>query len=237
MNRILIGTAGSSIPRDVAEAFPAEGSGFERYAARFPVLEINSSFHRSHRVATWERWRDSVPAAFRFSVKLAKTVTHQRKLVGCDDLLDAFMAEAGVLGDKLGVVLVQLPPKLAFDATTAAEFFAALTSRCHAALACEPRHVSWFTGEASALLVEHRVSRVAADPAVCEAAALPGGWQGLSYWRLHGSPRMYRSSYADRIEDYARALRSSPGEAWCIFDNTASSAAASDALALMAAVA
>lgn len=238
MRAIRIGTAGWSVPRDVADRFPAEGSALERYAARFPVAEINSSFHRPHRLSTWERWRDSVPGAFRFSVKLPKTMTHERKLVACEPLMDEFVSQAGVLGEKLAVVLVQLPPKLAFDPQTAGIFFESLAARCGATLACEPRHESWFTDEASALLQEHRVSRVAADPAVCEAASRPGGWRGLSYWRLHGSPRMYRSSYADRIAQYANALReeSAERETWCIFDNTASSAAAGDALALVKAL-
>lgn len=234
MGAIRIGTAGWSIPRQVADMFPAEGSALERYAARFPVVEINSSFHRPHRVSTWERWRDSVPAAFRFSVKLPKTMTHERKLLGCETLLDEFASRAGALGEKLAVVLVQLPPKLGFEPHIAGAFFEALASRCTAAIACEPRHPGWFTAEAEALLDAHRVSRVAADPARCDGAGAPGGWRGLSYWRLHGSPQMYRSSYADRIADYAQALKAEAAEreTWCIFDNTASSAAASDALAL-----
>src|SRR3954471_23178443 len=76
---INIGTAGWSIPRDVADRFLADGSALERYASRFPVAEINSSFHRSHRPSTWERWAESVPADFRFSVKVPKTITHQAK--------------------------------------------------------------------------------------------------------------------------------------------------------------
>lgn len=238
MREIRIGTAGWSIPRQVADRFPAEGTSLERYATRFAATEINSSFHRPHRISTWERWRDSVPESFRFSVKLPKTITHERKLVECHEQLDEFMAQAGVLGEKLAVVLVQLPPKLAFDGRTAGTFFEGLRERCPAALACEPRHASWFMEEAEALLVEHRVCRVAADPALCEVGARPGGWRGFCYWRLHGSPRMYRSSYSDRIGDYARALgeEATARETWCIFDNTASSAAASDALALIEAL-
>jgi uncharacterized protein YecE (DUF72 family) len=79
------------------------------------------------------------------------------------------------------------------------------------------------------------VARVAADPALSIVAAQPGGWRGLSYWRLHGSPLMYRSSYADRIEEHAgRLLADAAGgqPVWCMFDNTASSAAAGDAIAL-----
>jgi uncharacterized protein YecE (DUF72 family) len=238
MGAIRIGTAGWSIPRQVADAFPTEGTALERYANRFPVTEINSSFHRPHRLSTWQRWRDSVPDGFCFSVKLPKTITHERKLVACQEQIAEFMTQAGMLGDKLAIVLIQLPPKLAFDSAIASNFLEILRKRCPAALACEPRHPSWFTDEAGALLEAHGVCRVAADPAICEAAAKPGGWRGFNYWRLHGSPRMYRSGYADRIADFAETMRDEADtrETWCIFDNTASSAAAGAALALLEAV-
>jgi uncharacterized protein YecE (DUF72 family) len=176
-----------------------------------------------------------VPPDFRFSVKLPKTITHQAKLSGCHELLDAFLEQAGVLGDKLAVILAQLPPKLVFDRAVARAFFRDLRDRTSVRLVCEPRNESWFTNHADALLADLEVARVAADPALSEFAAEPGGWPGLSYWRLHGSPIMYRSSYSDRIDAYAdRVLSSAAGgtEAWCIFDNTASSAATADALAL-----
>ena len=236
-NPIKIGTAGWTIPRQNRDEFPAEGSSLERYAARLQVVEINSSFHRPHRISTWQRWRDSVPAAFRFSVKLPKTITHGARLLDCSDLLDDFVNQAGILGEKLAILLVQLPPKLEFDPGVSLPFFIQLSARCPARLACEPRNASWFTPEAGDLLDQHQVARVAADPAICPAAAVPGGWSGLHYWRLHGSPRVYRSSYADRIGSYADLLRECATEAsetWCIFDNTASSAAMSDALALAA---
>lgn len=126
---IRIGTAGWTIPRDVADRFPAAGSSLERYAAHFKAAEINSSFHRPHRLSTWERWRDSVPDDFRFSVKLPKTITHQAMLVDYGVLLSEFLEQAHVLGDKLAVLLVQLPPKLSYDASVAAAFFADLASR------------------------------------------------------------------------------------------------------------
>ena len=137
-----IGTAGWSIARDSADCFPAEGAGLERYAARFNAAEINSSFHRPHRLSTWERWRDSVPENFRFSAKLPKEITHVRKLVDCDEALERFLGEASGLGDKLAVLLVQLPPKLAFERSIVANFFAGLRSRTDVALACEPRLVA-----------------------------------------------------------------------------------------------
>jgi uncharacterized protein YecE (DUF72 family) len=235
MGTVRIGTAGWSIARESADRFPPEGAGLERYAAVFGAAEINSSFHRSHRASTWERWRDSVPDSFRFAVKVPKRITHELKLVDFDEPLSTFLGEAGALGEKLAVLLVQLPPKHEFDAAVAAHLFAEIAERSPAAIACEPRHASWFTAEANTMLREWRVARVAADPARHDGAGEPGGWRELSYWRLHGSPVMYRSSYADRIGSYARALRAEADarrETWCIFDNTASSAATGDALAL-----
>jgi uncharacterized protein YecE (DUF72 family) len=237
MTMPLIGTAGWSIPRAIADQFPTEGTGLERYATRFKAAEINSSFHRPHRASTWQRWRDSVPDEFRFSVKLPKTVTHVRKLVDCDAEVGEFLDQAHLLGDKLAVLLVQLPPKLEFNAEAFAKFIALLRPRTSSKIACEPRNISWFGSEADTVLRDLLVARVAADPAITAEGARPGGWRGLDYWRLHGSPVIYRSSYAERIDQIASDLRAEPTEfRWCIFDNTASSAGADDALRLIKAL-
>lgn len=233
----IIGTAGWSIPPKEVEHFPGEGSALERYASRFAGLEINSSFHRSHREPTWRRWAESVPEGFAFSVKMPKTISHQRKLLDCEELLEAFLEEVRPLGNKLQILLLQLPPKLAFDAWVAEPFLRRVKSQTTVQLVCEPRHASWFDDEADGLLQDLQVARVAADPAVVPEAAVPGGWRGLSYWRLHGSPVMYRSAYlGPRLEDYAGRIGREVEEGrtvWCMFDNTASSAATGDAIALM----
>lgn len=237
MAKLNVGTAGWSIPRQYADRFPSTGTSLERYCALFPAAEINSSFHRPHRRSTWERWRDSVPETFRFSAKLPKEITHQRKLLDCGEAIDTFVEQVAVMGEKLAIILVQLPPKLSFDESVAARFFEALVDSSPAQIACEPRNPSWFTPAADALLDGLRIARVAADPAICGEAAVPGGWRGVSYWRLHGSPVVYRSSYADRIAIYADRLKQaerSAQQVWCMFDNTASSAAIGDALALEA---
>ena len=231
-----IGTAGWSIPLANADMFPSEGAGLERYSARFRCAEINSSFHRSHRPATYERWAEAVPEDFRFSVKMPKAITHQQRLLGAQPLVEAFLEEIIGLGSKAELLLVQLPPSFAFERAVAERFFGHLRSACGAKLACEPRHASWFEAEADALLSSLEVARVAADPAKVEAAAVPGGWRGLTYYRLHGSPVIYRSSYEDdRLKAYAAAIeadQASGKDVWCIFDNTASSAGAGDALRL-----
>jgi len=228
-----IGTAGWSIPRAVAGEFPASGTGLERYAARFNAAEINTSFYRPHRRATWERWAASVPDGFRFAVKLPKAITHDARLKDCEPLLARFAEESGGLGDKRGATLVQLPPKLEFDAEIARTFFAQARAML-GPVVCEPRHASWFEAQADALLAEQQIARVAADPARVPLAAAPGGWPGLAYFRLHGSPRPYWSGYdAPALRDWSEKLAPTT-ENWVIFDNTASGRAAQDALAFEA---
>jgi uncharacterized protein YecE (DUF72 family) len=231
---VRIGTAGWTIPPFVADQFPTEGAGLERYAARFSAAEINSTFYRSHKPSTWARWREATPADFRFAAKIPKSITHGARLGSCDALLDAFVEEVTQgLGEKLGPLLVQLPPSLAFNAEVAGAFFATMRQRSEHAIVCEPRHASWFEPEAEALLIGHRVARAAADPARHPSAPIPGGWGGLAYWRLHGSPRMYYSSYDEAfLGELAAAVRAHGGEAWVIFDNTTSGAATANALQL-----
>jgi len=229
-----IGTAGWAIPRALSERFPAEGSGLQRYAARFDATEINSSFYRPHRAQTYERWATTTPSGFRFAVKAPRAITHEARLVDCQARLRVFVSEIASLGPSLGPTLVQLPPDLAFEGDVAARFFSGLRSAFSGLVALEPRHATWFGDDADALLRAHRVARVAADPARHPRAAIPGGWFGLAYWRLHGSPRMYYSPYeVAALDALARNLVTKDAEeTWCIFDNTASGAAAADALRL-----
>uniref|UniRef100_UPI002147B43F DUF72 domain-containing protein n=1 Tax=Tahibacter caeni TaxID=1453545 RepID=UPI002147B43F len=165
-----IGCAGWSLARAVQDRFPDGASQLARYAAVFPAVEINSSFYRPHRRSTYERWAASVPDDFRFAAKLPRTITHERRLAGCEALLDTFLDEVNGLGRRLGALLVQLPPSLAFDPRVADGFLRALRERHSGALCLEPRHATWFTGGADAVLLARRVARVAADPAVVAAA-------------------------------------------------------------------
>lgn len=226
----LIGTAGWAVPAQYKSNFADTGTQLERYAARLAAVEINSSFYRPHQHKTYARWAASVPDAFRFSVKLPRSITQEKRLRDCDAELARFCSEITGLGDKLGVVLVQLPPSLAFETRVARGFFPRLHGT--AAIACEPRHASWFTPQADALLQDLRVARVAADPPRAAGDGMPGGWTGMAYWRLHGSPKIYYSDYAEEaLQALAPKLRA---QDWCIFDNTAAFAALGNALRLAA---
>ncbi len=238
---IAVGCAGWSLPRQEQHRFAEGQSHLQRYASRFAVTEINSTFHRPHQARIYERWASAVPADFRFCAKLPKTITHEQRLANSEPLLRQFLEESSPLGAKLACVLVQLPPSLAFDSEVAAGFLEVLRRHWPAKVALEPRHASWFDPDADNLMREWKVARVLADPVRHESGRAPGGWPGFVYVRLHGSPRMYYSEYESSvIQALAKRLRIAEtecAEAWCIFDNTASGAAVTNALHLVDALA
>lgn len=229
---IRVGTAGWSIPRASAHRFDSVGTHLQRYARWFRCAEINSSFHRPHAVATYAKWRNSTPPEFRFAVKMPRTVTHELKLANARGPLVEFLAQTEGLAEKRGPILVQLPPSLAFDAGVATPFFEVLRELYTGPVVCEPRHATWFSQQAASLLEDYAISRVAADPPVVPAAAVPAGCSRVIYFRLHGSPRTYWSKYDETsIATLAKAVRTVPtaAEVWCVFDNTASGAAIENA--------
>lgn len=234
--RIRVGCAGWSIPRSTAAIFPDEGSHLERYAGRLNAVEINTSFYRPHRPATYARWAASVPEDFAFSVKMPKLITHERRLSNVSEPLKQFLNEAGTLGKRLGCILVQLPPTLEFALPIAAAFFKQLRDLYAGPLACEPRHATWFSHAAQELLSDNSVARVAADPPLHSGGDEPAALTTFHYFRLHGSPQIYYSRYSDEfIDALAHKFEVMPvgAETWCIFDNTAAGHATDNALKLL----
>lgn len=233
MSTLYIGTAGWGISSAASAHFPSDGSHLQRYGRVLDCAEINTSFYRPHQPTTYARWADSVPGDFRFSVKLPRTITHELRLKDYAEQLQRFAGEVAHLEEKLGCVLVQLPPSLRFEASVASNFFHDLRAYFQGMLAFEARHASWFGEAATALLRERQITRVRADP--------PAGQPGphvpttdVAYIRLHGSPKIYYSDYPPEFLDaLATELRTQVAAgSWCIFDNTASGAALLNALDL-----
>lgn len=234
---VRVGCAGWSVPGAAESAFPHHGSHLERYASVFPAVEINTSFYRPHRPATYARWRDSVPDGFRFAVKMPKEITHGLRLRETDAALEKFIGEVMHLQDKLGCLLVQLPPQLPYDAAVAQAFFQRLRSLTGVAIVCEPRHRTWFVPLAADMLAGFDVAYVMADPPVAPILEAAGAARTV-YIRLHGTPVMYYSAYADAYLDELAVRIGRAKEAgrqvWCVFDNTAAGAAVPNALSLLA---
>lgn len=223
-----IATAAWSIPKTVTDRFPETGSGLERYAAVFNGVEINSTFYRHHQRKTFERWASTVPEHFRFAAKIPREITHEARLRNIGPLFDVFVEEVCALEGKLGPLLCQLPPSLRFDAGEAEEAFAAMRRAFSGVLVLEPRHKSWASPPARALLQEYAIDRVLADPA--PVWPMSDFLEAPRYVRLHGAPEIYYSRYSDaEIRVFAERLAA---DSWCIFDNTASGGAIENALTM-----
>jgi uncharacterized protein YecE (DUF72 family) len=231
-----IGTAGWTVPAAERPTGSGAVSHLQHYATTLDAVEINSSFHRHHRLETYRRWADTVPAHFQFAVKIPKAISHQSGLRAYREVLDRFCMEIAGLGPKLGVVLLQLPPRLQFEPRVAGKFFRDLRARVDALIACEPRHSSWGSERANQTLVRCGVARVAADPCPWAGGDVPGGSDAFTYFRQHGSPRMYYSNYDEEaLRHLSSQLRKTHASRnWCIFDNTVTGHAYANARALRA---
>jgi uncharacterized protein YecE (DUF72 family) len=227
-----VGTASWSIPKDFNSAGGSAGSRLERYAQVFDCVEINSSFYKPHRRATYERWAHATPPRFSFSAKIPRRISHELRLVGCSDELDRFHEEVTGLGTKLGPLLLQLPPSVEFSPTLF-EFLGQLRDRFAGPVVCEPRHQSWFATDADDALKTFGIARAAVDPAIVPKAAKPLAAGDLAYIRLHGSPRVYWSPYAEpalRKWLAVAEVHRKRGDVWIVFDNTAAGSAWPDAV-------
>ncbi len=171
--RLYLGCAGWAVPKACSARFPNDGSHLQRYAQIFNGVEINSSFYRSHQPATYARWAASVPDDFRFAVKMPRTISHKARLLECCAALQSFLSEVHQLGSKLGCLLLQLPPSLAYSASVVLPFFELLRHQYQGPVACEPRHASWFVRAVDQRLKDQASAASPPIPHVCRRPPPP----------------------------------------------------------------
>lgn len=234
MQRVTVGTSGWNYDHWRGVFYPdglARSRWLGHYAGVFSSVEVNATFYRSMRPSTFEAWRSNTPGGFVWSLKANRFITHVRRLRDCREPLERFLGSVAVLGEKLGPVLFQLPPSLAFDGRTAMEFFAL---RPEGALwSIEARHASWTGDEALACLRQAGVAWCISDTAgrypFLEAVTAP-----FVYIRLHGSRRLYASCYTeDELRERASRIRGCGCDAYVYFDNDHMGYAPANALLLM----
>ncbi len=205
---------------------------FAFYAQTFDTVEINNTFYRMPTPEVAQHWREMAPPGFLFAVKANRFFTHRRKLRDVSRTLEQFFHTLRCLGEHLGPILYQLPPRWKCDTERLSAFLSELPkSHMHA---FEFRHPSWFVpkvrqllAEAGAVFVVHdfpglRVPRVSIGPAV--------------YVRFHGPELGYAGRYSrPRLRRWARWLRSQARAGkpcFVYFNNDVDAAAVNDALYL-----
>ena len=169
----------------------------EYYAEKFTTVELNVTFYRLPEASTFLGWAHRTPPGFMFAVKGSKLITHLKRLSGINELVEQFLERANELGDKLGPVLWQMPPKQNADRDLLKSFIKVLARNAGLRHAFEFRHQSWFVEPVYDLVREAGMSVVSAD----YAQGLPEPPLDFSflYIRRHGgSRRAVHGSYPDR---------------------------------------
>jgi uncharacterized protein YecE (DUF72 family) len=204
----------------------------EHYAERFAVVEVNNAFYRLPEHQTFRHWRERTPDDFTFAVKMSRYLTHIKRLKEPAEPVARFLGRAEALGDKLGPVLLQLPPNLRADLPALDETLAQFPRSVRVAV--EPRHETWFTAETRALLERHRAALCWADR---KGRPLTPLWRtaDFGYLRMHEGrarpwPRYGRTSlrsWLDRIDEELNGLG-----VYVFFNNDPGGAAVIDAAAM-----
>jgi uncharacterized protein YecE (DUF72 family) len=214
----------------------AQHRWFAFYAETFDTVELNTSFYHLPKPETFTKWRDQAPPGFRYAVKAPRFITHMKKLKDCAEPVEEFLGRARNLGETIGPILYQLPPRWACNAERLEEFIALLPPDL--AHVFEFREKSWLTPEMLALLDARGVSFCAHD--------MPGSaterWASgpIAYVRFHGGVGKYWGRYTDEAllgwADWLVAEAKGGREIWCYFNNDIDAHAIHDALTLRAMV-
>ncbi len=237
MARAWIGTSGWSYKHWHGGVFYPEdlkrGTELEFYARHFDTVEVNSSFYHVPQEKTVRRWAQRAPHGFIFSMKGSRFITHTRKLADIDDALDLVLGRVRLLGEKLGVLLFQLPPSFRCDVPRLQAVTERLPENVRSTF--EFRHESWFCDDVYGVLQRGNVALTIADapryPFVQQVTA------EFVYVRLHGHEKLYASEYSgEQLEQWAAKIRSwldDGRDVYVYFDNDAKGYAAQNAKELL----
>jgi uncharacterized protein YecE (DUF72 family) len=208
-----IGTSGFSYKEWKGHFYPSDlpaSRMLEYYAEHFNTVEINNTFYRMPRAEMLAKWRDTVPAGFRFVLKTPKRITHQKKLEDTAEEM-AYLADVSTeLGEARGPFLVQIPPYLRADLALLERFLGGIPSGIR--LALETRHASWNDPEVTRMLVSHGHTLCIAEVDGEEPLPLPAD----ASW---GYLRLRRTDYSDDdLRQWADRVRATGWEqAWIFF--------------------
>ena len=188
------------------------------YAQNFNTIEVNATFYRLPKPETFENWRQTTPHGFLWAVKANRYITHIRRLKDAGEPLERFFSAARALKEKLGPVLFQLPPSLAFDQDTFQDFCSNVRIYKHRCV-FEVRHKSWLEENVLARLEESGIAFCISDTAgrhpYSEAVTAD-----FVYIRLHGSRKLYASNYTEEeLQVWGEKIRRWNRETYVYFDN------------------
>jgi len=192
---LYLGTSGWSYADWEGTVYPAgipAGSRLAEYVKSYATVEIDSTFYGTPRLSTVRRWREVAPDGFLFAAKFPQELTHERNLVGVRSEAEDFVQAMQALEDRLGPLLLQLPPSFTVEGMGVLEDFLSDLPK-EPRYAVEVRHRSWLGSDLPALLREHGVALTLVDyprmPRLEEATA------DFAYIRWLGDRREFPSGH------------------------------------------
>ncbi len=201
-----IGTSGFSYSHWKGIFYPEDLSSskfLEFYAKNFDTVEMNSTFYHIPRDSTIRNWTKKTPENFVFSVKASKFITHIKRLKEAEESVEKFLQKAELFGNKLGVILFQLPPSLKKDTVLLSEFIGTLDK--NKKYAFEFRHKTWLSDDVYEILKKNNIAFCISDtPRYPYAEVITADF---SYVRLHGHTKLYASEYTkEQLKHYAKLV-------------------------------
>ena len=164
---------------------------FEHYAEHFDTVEINNTFYHLPKQKTFENWYERAPDGFLYTVKANRYITHIKRLKDADEALNRFLQAAGILRERLGAILYQLPPSMHKDLKQLRAFLKLLPKR--QIVVFEFRHESWYADETYELLNKFGAGFCVHDmPGTPSPRVVTGN---IIYLRFHGTTGRYRGNY------------------------------------------
>ena len=239
---ILVGTSGWQY-RDWRGRFYPDGLPqrlwLEHYASTFATVEVNNAFYRLPERDTFVRWRERTPADFCVAVKMSRYLTHIKRLKEPADPVQRFLSRAEGLGDRLGPVLLQLPPTLSADPGLLDEALGRFPPSVRVAV--EPRHESWWTPRIRALLERHGAALCWADrlgrPVTPLWRTADWGYLRLHEGRAHPRPGYGRRALGTWLDRISGTFAPDREGVYVYFNNDPGGAAIRDAISLAGAAA
>lgn len=214
-SRLYVGTSGWNYYDWREEFYPSELKARDYlgyYARHFRTVEVNYSFYHQPTPRTYRNWAAQVPEDFLFALKASRFVTHTRRLRDAGAAWRRFLDNALELGERLGPILLQLPPSFRPDPNVLQDFLEAharLESARGIRLAFEFRHAGWFDEAVHALLRGHGAALVRGHSQRYPLAP-PVETADFVYLRFHGPGRLFASSYTDEaLAAWAAEIRRS----------------------------
>lgn len=201
---------------------------FEFYASKFNTLEINNTFYKFPQLNNLTNWYQKSPEEFKFSIKVPGSITHFKQFNDTETLMSDFYAVVKEgLKEKAGCILFQLPPKVIYSTETLNKIIKQTDLFFQNVI--EFRHNSWWRKDVFQILERHNITFCGVSyPGIINDPVTLGP---LSYYRFHGVPKLYYSSYDSEFlkSVYSKLLKSHSENIYIYFNNTASAAALQNA--------